>query len=213
MPALTEGLLCARCPRSPWQHCGRWASLSPSFRRGREGSAWASDVPVRLEKLTSTRPKPRPPGRRQRTFQSKGASRDRKESPAARLPQATAAPLTPPTTPSCFPAVELVLGPGRVRGPRGRPQQMATLAEAGRPRGARPSFALAENKGLSRASSRRRGGGRSGARQVHREGPAAQRARLARGSGSGPHSQGGRRALAAREGPVCPICQRGGQAF
>lgn len=36
---------------------------------------------------------------------------------------------------------------------------------------------------------------------------------LAQGPGSGPHSQGGRQSLAASEGPVCAICQLGGQAF
>jgi hypothetical protein len=31
--------------------------------------------------------------------------------------------------------------------------------------------------------------------------------------GSGLHSQGGRQLLALTEGPICAICQQGGQAF
>lgn len=51
-------------------------------------------------------------------------------------------------------------------------------------------------------------------RQVHMEGKGERcRPSWHGGPGSGPHSQGGRRSLAASEGPVCAICRRGGQAF
>lgn len=125
--------------------------------------------------------------------------------------------LTPSPTLSLLSGLELVSCPGRsgVRGAAHR--QMATLAMAGptliapglvstRAEEQRPFMGCNPGRGEKNGQVYGEAGSHGGRER-------AAQAWLARGPGFRPLSQGGRRSLAASEGPVCALCQQGGQAF
>lgn len=142
-------------------------------------------------------------------------------------PEAIAAPslLLPPPLSFCFLALEMMSHQGRRWCPtrngsgtqRAAHRQMATLAKA-------EQTLMVPGPVLSRAEEQRafmgcNPGQREKNGQVYAEAGShggkeqEEQAWLAQGLGSGLNSQGGRQSLAASEGPICAICQLGGQAF
>lgn len=194
----------------PWLPGG-----STSFYLLHKEEVWRGPVtsPVHLERKAALGHTPSSPmaAAEKLLRQRSPACWDRKETESG-LPEAIAAPFTPPMTLSLLPG----LGAGDLlrtgQGPKGLPTgRWLHWQEQGRLTACQAQFRPGlRNKGLSwgvtQAEGRRMV--RCMRRQVHMEGKSEPNRPGWHGSlGSGPHSQGGRRSLAASEGPICAICQ------
>lgn len=183
MPALTAGLLCAGAHIRPGSTAG---GGHPCLRLSDEEEKVHHEPvmsPVHPEKQSSPKPKSRPPGSAAEKLpeQRSPASWDRKESPAA--------PLTPPTTLKLLSGLGAGVWPRAGQGPEGLPTgRWLPWQRLVGPRGARPSFVQAENKGLSRGVIQAEGRRMVRCREAGSHGgdERAQRAWLARGLGFRP---------------------------